>query len=155
MFSFDKISQRQYVYVVQPIAPQVVTNIGNDGSNGDGVLPAIPVASPNSTQINVSQHIQVTSNFSLYTTAQDVINGTGTPDLGIVYSSGYRLSYVDGLKNLADNPCVIDQRNGRRIVTSYVGNAVVPIKTPEDIKSCSPRVTTNLLGEVIISPCNK
>jgi hypothetical protein len=151
MFSFDKISQRQYVNIVQPIAPQVVTNIGD----GDGVLVAIPVASPNSSQTNVSQHIQVTSNFSLYTTAQDVINGTGTPDLGIVYSSGYRLSYLDGLKNLAVNACVIDQANGRKIVTSYVGNAVVPIKTPEDIKSCTARVTTNLLGEVIISPCNK
>jgi hypothetical protein len=151
MFSFDKISQRQYVYVVQPIAPQVITNIGD----GTGVLPPIPVATPNSTQTNVSQHIQVTSNYSLYTTAQDVINGTGTPDLGTVYSSGYRLSYLDGLKNLAVGPCVIDQRNGRRIVTSYVGNAVVPIKAPEDIKLCTPRITSRLLGELIISPCNK
>jgi hypothetical protein len=151
MFSFDKISQRQYVYIVQPIAPQVVTNIGD----GSGVLPAIPVASPNSSQTNVSQHIQVLSNFSLYTTAQDNINGTGTPDPGIVYSSGYRLSYLDGLKNLATDPCVTDQPNGRKIITSYVGNAVVPIKAPEDIKFCSPKPTTTLLGEVIISPCNK
>ena len=152
MFSINNIHQKQYVKIVEPIAPQV---IANDGTNG-GVIPSISAAIPPPlVQTNVSQQIQVLSNFSLYTTAQDNINGTGTPDPGIVYSSGYRLSYLDGLKNLAVNPCVINQANGRNIVTSYVGNAVVPIKAPEDIKFCSPKPTTTLLGEVIISPCNK
>ena len=122
MFSLENVQRTQYVPQVSSIPETIVA------------LPAIAGSSGESKQVDVSTQIRVLSNFSKYKTANDVVQESSV-DPAIVYSNGFKLDYLDGLKNLpVGEACVIEPT--RKLVTSYVGNAVVPIVDPPDIKFC-------------------
>lgn len=121
MFSLENVQRTQYVPQVSSIPETLLS------------LPPIAANSGESKQVDVSTEIRVLSNFSKYLTANDVVQ-EGSVDPAIVYSNGFKLDYLDGLKNLAVQACVIEPT--RKVVTSYVGNAVVPIVDPPDIKFC-------------------
>lgn len=153
MFSLDMINQRQYVNVVKPIA--ATTPLLLSATNGK--LPGLSsLNSPASEQVDTSQLTKIKTDFGRYTSAQDNINGEGTPDVADIYTNGYRLSYLAGLQNLPDNKkCFSIETNGKKIIRSYTGNAVVPINKPFDIAQCKTNDKKSLLQTVIFSPCNK
>lgn len=122
MFSLSDIKKTQYVPQVSSIPETTVSLPGIGANNG-----------PSTKQVDVSTQIRVLSNFSKYLTANDVVQESSV-DPAIVYSNGFKLDYLDGLKNLQVKPCVIEPT--RKVVTSYVGNAVVPIVDPPNINFC-------------------
>jgi hypothetical protein len=129
MFSLENIQRTQYV-------PQV-SSIPETSQS----LPGIAASSGPSKQVDVSTEIRVLSNFSKYLTANDEIQQAGDP--AIVYSNGFKLDYLDGLKNLpVGEACTLVGK--RNIVTSYVGNAVVPIVDPPNIPFCQGSTTRQL-----------
>jgi hypothetical protein len=126
MFSLENVQRTQYVPQVSSIPETIVS------------LPGIAASSGPSKQVDVSTEIRVLSNFSKYLTANDEIQQAGDP--AIVYSNGFKLDYLDGLKNLPlGQACVTEET--RKVVTSYVGNAVVPIVDPPNIVFCQGPIT--------------
>jgi len=131
MFSLENIQRTQYVPQVSSIPETSETLPSVAASNG-----------PLKIQVDHSTEVRVLSNFSKYLTAKDVLFQEGG-DPAIVYSGGFRLDYLDGLKNLpVGEACTLVGK--RNIVTSYVGNAVVPIVDPPNILFCQGSTTRQL-----------
>jgi hypothetical protein len=130
MFSLSDIQRTQYV-------PQVVSIPEIPGN-----LPVIAANSGPSKQVDVSTQVRVFSNFSKYKTANDEIQQAG--DTATIYSSGFRLDYLDGLKNLPEGQACLLLESSRKLVTSYVGNAVVPIVDPPNIIFCQGPTTRQI-----------
>jgi hypothetical protein len=133
MFSLENIQRTQYVPQVSSIPETSQSLPSVAASNG-----------PLKIQVDHSTEVRVLSNFSKYLTAKDVFQEGGDP--AIVYSGGFRLDYLDGLKNLqVGEACTLEGK--RNIVTSYVGNAVVPIVDPPNIPFCQ-RSTTGQITQI-------
>jgi hypothetical protein len=120
MFSLKNLASTQYVVQVQPISSTPATLSGISSHI------AVPIENRPTSRV-----IAVQRNFSNSNTAADALDFSNEIDLGVVYSNGNRLSYVDNRAGLTAN--IFTNQNGGRYTTGYVGDKAVPNNPPENV----------------------
>jgi hypothetical protein len=120
MFSLRNLASTQYVVQVEPVSATTGT--------------IAPIDSHIAVQLEnrpTSRVVAVRRNFSHANTGADALNLSNQVDLGMVYSNGNRLSYVDHRAGLTAN--IFTNQNGARYTTGYVGDKAVPNNPPENV----------------------
>jgi hypothetical protein len=120
MFSLRNLASSQYFVQVQPVSATTGTISSIDSHI------AIPLENRPTSRL-----IAVQRNFSNANTAADSLNLSNQVDLGVIYSDGYRMSYVDNRAGLTAN--IFTNQNGARYTTGYVGDKSVPNNPPQNI----------------------